>query len=224
MELYASTYSMRRAFFILVHSSMSAAIIHLVNISRDGPILAAQASSHLTSIIRMLHEMHPTYPIMATYFKVIRGLIAKWVRVIPPNVRDALHAIDLPSPLSSGASTSAMSPPISTPNPQSLNETDESSTTTKERKARRKPSAPDLIQMAPSLQNGDNASSSAAREFLWTPFPGSFDGIPVMPPERRSLNQNMDISMMLDSGVDGDWAQLNRDGFTMESRKEFWGV
>ena len=25
----------------------------------------------------------------------------------------------------------------------------------------------------------------------------------------------MDITNMLDSGVDGDWAQLNRDGFTI---------
>lgn len=78
--------------------------------------------------------------------------------------------------------------------------------------------------MTPNLHNGKEALTAAAREFLWTPFPESMDGMPVMPPERRSNNDNMDISRMLDSGVDGDWAQLNRDGFTMDARREFWGI
>ena len=216
---------MRRAYFVIVHSAMSAAIIHLVNMSSRNPdnSLAHQAANYLSDNIRMLHEMHPTYPIMAQYFKVIRGLIAKWIPVVPDNVRDALHAIDLPSPLSSD-SASAASPLGSSNNTQFSTEFDEPSSSTIDVKGTRKQSAPDLVQMTPNLTQGAGSSTSGAREFLWTPFPGSTDGIPVMPPERRTSNENMDISRMLDSGVDGDWAQLNRDGFMIDTRKEFWGA
>lgn len=225
MKLYSRTYSMRRAYFVIVHSAMSAAIIHLVNISgqNSSTTMAVEAADYLSDIIRMLHEMHPTYPIMAQYFKVIRGLVSKWVPVVPPNVRDALQAIDLPSPLSSD-STSGLSPPDPSSHAHFSTDFDDSSTPALEMNGMHKPSLPDLAQMTPNLNNGEGSSTAAAQEFLWTPFPESKDGMPVMPPERRTSNDNMDISRMLDSGVDGDWAQLNRDGFTMDARREFWGV
>jgi hypothetical protein len=226
MDLYSRTYGMRRAYFLLVHCGMSAAIIHVVNISRPDPAtpqLSIQAASYLTDIIRMMHEMYPAYPLMARYFKVIRGLVKKWVPVVPPNVRDALHAIDLPSPHSSD-SRPALSPPGPSASTPYSTDFDEPSTPVVEINRKRKQSAPDLTQMTPNLNSGKSTLTAAAREFLWTPFPESMDGMPVMPPERRSSNDNMDISRMLDSGVDGDWAQLNRDGFTMDAKKEFWSV
>jgi hypothetical protein len=227
MSLYSRTYSMRRAYFILVHCGISAAIIHIVNISRTDPTtpqLSVQAAAYLTDIIHMMHEMYPTYPLMARYFKVIRSLITKWVQNVPNNVRDALQTIDLPSPHSSDCET-ALRPPDPTASASYSTNFDEPSTVTVEINGkRRKQSAPDLTQMTPDLNNGKGVLTAAAREFLWTPFPESMDGMPVMPPERRSGNDNMDISRMLDSGVDGDWAQLNRDGFTMDAGNEFWGV
>jgi hypothetical protein len=210
---------MRRAFFVLVHSGMTAAIIHLVNISSQNSEskLAVEAADYLSEIIRMLHEMYPTYPIIAQYFKVIRGLVSKWVPIAPPNVRDALHAIDLPSPPSDTSSDPAS-------HAQFSSDFEDPSAPALEINGKHKPSLPDLVEMTPNLNNGEGTSTAASREFLWTPFPDSKDGIPVMPPERRTPNDDMDISRVLDSGVDGDWAQLNRDGFTMDARKDFWGV
>jgi len=223
MKLYSRTYSMRRAYFVIVHSSMSAVIIHLVNISaqNSSTAMAVEAADYLSDIIPMLHEMYPTYPIMAQYFKVIRGLVSKWVPVVPPNVRDALHAIDLPSPLSDRMS--GLSPSDQSSYANFSSDFDDSFTPL-EVNGKHKSSFPDLGQMTPNVSNGEGSSTTAAREFLWTPFPESQDGMPVMPPERRTSNDNMDISRMLDSGVDGDWAQLNRDGFTMDARREFWDV
>lgn len=208
---------MRRAYFVIVHSSMSAAIIHLVNISSPNSI---EAANLLSENIRMLHEMHPTYPIMAQYFKVIRGLIAKWVPIVPSNVRDALHATaDLPSPFSFDST----SPVGSSSHATFSTNFDDPSTSSIASNGKRKASIPpDLAQMTPHLHNGEN--TTAPREFLWTPFPESYEGMPVMPPERRTSNDYMNISRMLDSGVDGDSAQLNRDGFTIDPKQEVWGV
>ena len=92
--------------------------------------------------------------------------------------------------------------------------------------ADRKHSAPELI--SPSYtnnahnQNNNNIDPSTPGggstpnhpQYFWTPFPDNLEGVPLaLPIEDR--NQHMDITSMLDSGVDGDWAQLNRDGFTM---------
>ncbi|EHK99704.1 hypothetical protein M7I_4381 [Glarea lozoyensis 74030] len=64
-------------------------------------------------------------------------------------------------------------------------------------------------------------------ELFWTPFPGASDGVPLaLPQDPNPISQLMDISSMLDSGVDGDWPQLNRDGFTMggEDEATFWNM
>lgn len=227
MSLYSETYGMRRSFFILVHCGISAAIIHVVNIARPDPAnpqVSVQAASYLTNIILFMHQMYPTYPLISRYFKVIRNLISKWVPDLPSNVRDALHTIDLPSPGSSdsGPSLSPPDPSVKTSTKTSyFADFGEPSGPTIEINGKRNASAPDLVQMTP-LDNGRSRMDANTRDFLWTPFPESMDGMPVMPPERRHANDHMDISRMLDSGVDGDWAQLNKDGFTME--KEFWAA
>jgi hypothetical protein len=48
----------------------------------------------------------------------------------------------------------------------------------------------------------------------------------VMPHESNHLTNNMDIINVLDSGVDGDWPQWNRDGFTLPDNGtgQLWGV
>ena len=215
---------MQRAFFVIVHSAMSAAIIHLVNISTQNttPAIAVQATNYLSDNLRMLYEMQTTYPIMGRYVKVIRGLISKWVPVVPDNVRDALHAVDQPSPVSSNGD-SALNPPEPISNTHASAVSDTSCSPTHAGNMCHRPPAPDLIQMTPNLNDGIGSTTTGSRDYLWTPFPEKQEGVPVMPPERIS-NENMDISRMLDSGVDGDWPQLNRDGFTMHDRGEFWRV
>ncbi|CZR51461.1 uncharacterized protein PAC_01337 [Phialocephala subalpina] len=224
MELYFKTYSSRPAFFMIIHCAVSAAIIHLVNISSQNPlpIIAAQSADYLSDAIRILNGMYPNYPILIRHFSVIRSLISKWVPVIPNNVREALDAIDLPLPDSANNNNPALSPPQLVSGPHSSTTSDACPSPTPEVSGPCDPFAPEFTQMTPNLYEGTGKSNARPREFLWTPFPENPATVPVMLPDFTS-NQSMDISRVLDSGVDGDWPQLNRDGFTMDGSEAFLG-
>jgi hypothetical protein len=173
----------------------------------------------------MLHEMQPTYPRLTAYLKVIRGLIAKWLSVVPRNIDEALQAIKISSPLYP-SSSSAISPPDPTSRDNYHANHDDFPSQILETNGRSKPASLNFTSMAPNNNNGLGVPSLASQTFLWTPFPESLDGIPFMPTERRNSNSNYntDINRVLDSGIEGDWAQLNRDGFTMDVPWDEWGV
>jgi hypothetical protein len=196
---------------------MNANIILLVNISSQNSI-AAEAAGYLANNLRMVQEMHPTYPRLTAYFKVIRGLVDRWLTVVPKNIHEALQAISLPSPQSS-----AFKPPDQSSNTYFPTDFSEFPTPSLDSDGKPNPSSMNFTQMTAHFNNGHGESTLAPQNFLWTPFPERMDGIPVMPLERRTSNYNMDISRMLDSGIDGDWAQLNRDGFTIDAQWESWG-
>jgi hypothetical protein len=42
--------------------------------------------------------------------------------------------------------------------------------------------------------------------------------------ERMNASQNMDINAMLDHSADGDWAQLNKDGFVVSNAVADLGI
>jgi hypothetical protein len=204
MEIYSTSYGLRRGHFIANHCIMSAAIIHLLNMSSPGPnsITATQTADYLRQAIRVLHEMRAAYPIVARYLNLIHSLAMKWNVNLPPNIHHALEAVDIPSPISSNSN-----PPVSPE--QELSR--KSSYTNGDRKH----SAPQLLQLPSDGNVGIQTPGS--QQFLWTPFPETTDGLPVVAPQSfASTTGGMDISNMLDVEDDGNWAQLNRDGFAID--------
>jgi hypothetical protein len=157
-------------------------------------------------------------PIVDRFVQLICVLVSKWCKIIPTGVKEAMDAIQINSPTST---TFASSPPN---NPDITNRID--STVQLDPNSYRKQSVPELLGMAPSSQP-DNESSNTQQQLFWNPFPNTFEGVPlVMPHESNHLTNNMDIINVLDSGVDGDWPQWNRDGFTLPDNGtgQLWGV
>ena len=160
---------------------MSAAIIHLLNISNQNPnpVMAIQAGEFLLEAIRMLQEMLTAFPIVARYVTVIRSLAEKWEADLPPNVRDTLKA-DFPSPASSNSNLvigpQKISPAIVSP---------ADATRTLEN---RKDSAPELLPLPQRSTDNLGLSTPGSQQFLWTPFPECMDGMPVDPPQLPTSN------------------------------------
>jgi hypothetical protein len=192
---------------------MSAAIIHLLNMSGQEPTIsvAVQAADYLLEAIRMLQELCTAYPIVARYFEVIRSLATKWSVNLPDNIRQALEAAEIPSPVSSNSNRATIPLQLSTKiSPASTN--GPSSPTMESRKH----SAPDLLETPSNPSVNVGATTTGSQQFLWTPFPESMDGIPAVPPQQNLASTSMDISSILEGGEDG-WAQLRRDGFAMDA-------
>jgi hypothetical protein len=167
---------------------MSAAIIHLLNMSGPNPnvVMAIQACEYLVEAIRMLQEMVVPFPIVARYLKAIHGLATKWNEDLPANVRQALQTVDFPSPVSSN-SNSAISPQQNPPTSNSTILPPDADITSSAIEGR-KDSAPELLPMPQHLSDNLGSSTPGPQPFLWTPFPESLDGIPVDPPQLPTSN------------------------------------
>ena len=215
---------MRRYLFIGTHCLVSAAIIHIVNISGSNTPSAAseKAEIYLAEAIRGLHTTLQTYPIVDRFMRAIQTLVHKWCTVIPDRVKDALAEVEISSPSTASASIGSPSDHIALSiNQDMANDASMHHNYPPEvNPGDRKPSVPELLGMAPYQHdaNGNNIRSytpSDQQQLFWTPFPEHIEGLPLAIPMENNMNQHMDITSMLDSGVDGDWPQLNRDGFTM---------
>jgi hypothetical protein len=195
---------------------MSAAIIHLVDICSPHPAAGKTLDSEtcLADAIRGLSDMTKSVPIVSRFVKLICVLVSKWCKIIPSQVQEVMSAIPINSPTST---TVASSPPN---NPDITNGID--STVKLDSYGGRKQSVPELLGMGPSSQL-NNGSSNTQQQLFWNPFPNTFEGVPLVMPQETN---NMDIINVLDSGVDGDWPQWNRDGFTVpdDGTGQLWGV
>jgi hypothetical protein len=150
--------------------------------------------------------------IVGRFLKIIQNLVYKWCQDIPASVQKAMDETYLGfSP--SATSLSPTNPPNSTNRVQTLGSGinkihDESQFSD------RKHSAPEVLPMGPNGTKG--IPTPQQQELFWSPFDHTFEGVPLaVPQENNHLNPYMDITSVLDSGVDGDWPQWNRDGFTM---------
>jgi hypothetical protein len=195
---------------------MSAAIIHLVDICSPHPTAGTPLASEtcLADAIQGLSDMTKCSPIIGRFVKLICILVSKWCKTIPARVQEAMDAIQINSPTST---TATSSPPN---NPDITNGID--STAQLDPNSGRKQSVPELLGMAPSSRL-DNGNSNTQQQLFWNPFPNTFEGVPLVMPHETN---NMDIINVLDSGVDGDWPQWNRDGFTVpdDGTGQLWGV
>lgn len=211
---YSQTYGLQNSMLLMIHCNMSAAIIHLVNVSSTpaiDPTCKDQSETYLIESLRGLHQMQQTYPLAGRYIMAIVSLIHKWCSTIPPRVQEVLSSIQLPSPVAvyrdvqtdrahfaSSGRQSTYQPQFSGQNP-------------------RKHSAPDLVRMAPpqhvALSNFSNGTTmpSYQQQLFWTPFPDAFDGVPLAVNGRVNGSQGMNITNFLG----GEFPQLNQDGFTI---------
>jgi hypothetical protein len=200
--------------FLFTHCLMTAVVIHLVTMSGNNipAEVSGQTETYIADIIRALHELHQSFAIVERYLKAIRALAQRWFVNMPVNIADALADAEVGSPSST---TSSQPVPVLNAS-QSVNTVG------------RKPSAPELFLPFSQFLNSNDAShfppqpqQQPDQHFFWTPFPGASDGVPLaLPQDHTPINQLMDISSMLDSGIDGDWPQLNRDGFTVAGDDE----
>jgi len=215
---------MRRYLFISTHCLVSAAIIHIVNISSSNTASPAteQAEIYLAEAISGLHATQQTYPIVDRFMRVIQTLVNNWCTVVPDRVKEALANVEISSPTATSTSIGSPNNRITSNQDQNVSNGANMHHTypPQANPGDRKPSAPELLRMAPNQHDaiGNNMGSSTPsyqQQLFWTPFPGHVEGLPLAIPVENNMNQHMDITSMLDSGVDGDWPQLNRDGFTM---------
>jgi hypothetical protein len=211
---------------------MTAAIIHLVNISstHSASVNNVQTEKYLADAIRGLHEMKGSCIIGGRYLQIIRNLVHKWCQKVPPRVKEAMEETYLGSPPSS-TSVSPPNPPKSTTIDQKIQNgihysNDETHFSD------RKHSAPEVLPMGPHTHLDPNGNLTRGtimpqqQELFWSPF-DTFEGVPLaIPQQNNHLNQHMDITSVLDSGVNGDWPQWNRDGFTMGGEEDapLWGI
>jgi hypothetical protein len=194
---------------------MTAAIIHLVNVSSTHPSSANNSQTtqtYLADAIRGLHEMKGSYIIVGRFLNIIQNLVYKWCQDIPDIVKQAMDETSLSSPPSATSSS-----PPNPSNSTAFNQNHQNRINAIDDEAQfsdRKHSAPEVLPMGP---NGMKATITPQQQGLfWSPFDHTFEGVPLASlQDNNHLNQHMDITNVLDSGVDGDWPQWNRDGFTM---------
>ncbi|RDW91538.1 hypothetical protein BP5796_02703 [Coleophoma crateriformis] len=212
VALYKHYYGLRRVPLIVTHCTMTAAIQHLVNLSSAKHDVATQAAADLGETISAISNMAQRAPMSKRFFAILMGLIRRWAVKVPENVQNAMAEAEVEFASTESSSSVNMSPPLIL-----------SSSTNSEETLRRNDPGPEPMPR-PGLMNDHSSRPVPTSQPLqlgpnpfWTPFPGAFDGLPVAHPVPEAFlpQQHMDISCMLDSGVDGDWAQLNRDGFTM---------
>jgi hypothetical protein len=130
---------------------------------------------------------------------------------------DALLAAGLSSSSSSSNPPSntfppppQLQPPINHSLSQSVSNLDAPSSPTLSAHSDLKTPGLDFLTISPNSK----PSIPASGQFYWTPFPDHSDGMPLPLPSDNTTRA-MDISSVLDSGVNPLWAQLNRDGFTI---------
>ncbi|KAF8855494.1 hypothetical protein BDZ45DRAFT_804928 [Acephala macrosclerotiorum] len=231
LDLHKRTYGIRTGFFANPHCIMSAAIIHLVHLSFHPGVSNPEIETYLADAVRAMHEMMKGTVIVGRFLKIIRDLIFKWIKDIPPVLFAAMEEAGIATPHPSKSHTTN-SPTTSNnsgnyhpldPNGQKYN----IDTLT----INRKQSAPEILLTAPELQHTDSTTGSnilKQQDLFWTPYPESFEGVPLaLPQQNNHFNSHMDITSVLDSGVNGDLPQWNRDGFTMgeeDGNMGGWGV
>ncbi|KUJ06547.1 uncharacterized protein LY89DRAFT_726432 [Mollisia scopiformis] len=209
LDLYKKTYGHRMSVFVNTHCVMSAAIIHLVNICSHPGTSLPETENHLAESIRAMHEMTQKITMAGRYTPIIMELIHKWCKVIPPRVQEAMDEVSIPN---------LGTPDPTTTNGSTINNHDPKHDHIDLTLLSRKDSAPEIF---PTTTDSLKPPLHYQHNFFWTPYPNSFEGVPLALPLQES-NHHMDITNVLDSGVSGDWPQWNRDGFTMGG--EVWGV
>lgn len=190
----------------------TAAIQHLVDMQSPKEDIAGKGATGLAQAIRSLRDMSEASHINHKFVKLIINLTHRWTVVVPEKVKAAVDYASIGSP--SSVATPSTSTSTGPTNPSDADSYD----------FNRRNSTSELLEPTEELSenrevvpsNQPSMQAFGEQNPFWTPFPGSFEGIPVVYPLEHSYSpQNMDISAMLDSGVNGDWGQLNRDGFTM---------
>lgn len=208
---------------------MSAAVIHLVNISAHPGTHMPDTERHLAEAIRIMHEMSQDITITGRYLPIIRDMIHRWCKYIPRLVQEAMDEVDIENAGTPRAPANTSNTPDATNSNQ--HPSTNGNTIFDPAIMARKPSAPEVLPMAPRLEPNAFINGSKAlqqQNLFWTPYPESFEGIPLaLPQDSNHLNHHMDITNVLDSGVSGDWPQWNRDGFTMgreDGNPQLWGL
>lgn len=219
----SQTYGLRRNFLLMTHCLTTAAIIHVVNLtgSNPAPAIAEPAAEYLCDTIYALHTMIPGAPIIERYLSVVPTLFLRWGVTAPYAVMKAMQETEIGPRMHIAAKASAFSSHRALPlgkgkSPQEHDESCSDHTCPaaphshlSDRPYSSQPSKP---EPTPDL----GIPNSAQQHLFWTPFPESVDGLPLLPNSvgyTNLANQNMDITSMLDSGIVGDWAQFNKDGF-----------
>ncbi|CZR59534.1 uncharacterized protein PAC_09428 [Phialocephala subalpina] len=226
LDLHKKTYGIRKSFFVNTHCVMSTAIIHLINISSHPGVPNPEVETYLADAIRAMHDMMKGTIIVGRYLKIMRNMIYKWCKVIPATVMAAMEEANIGTPHSAISPTTS-SPETSNPNafyhpsdPNGQNRNHNIDTTLT---LNRKQSAPEILLTLPEtdshdLMNGGGNTpkpQGGGQNLFWTPYPGSFEGVPLALPQQMNGNGHMDITSVLDSGVMGNWPQWNRDGFML---------
>ena len=92
------------------------------------------------------------------------------------------------------------------------------------------PTSPTASSSTPPILNGTSKPDPSVlgtpppplpppvqNNLIWAPFPSVQYGVPLGSVDKGG---HMDITSILDSGIDGDFPQLNRDGFTLNGSGE----
>ncbi|KAL3420598.1 fungal specific transcription factor [Phlyctema vagabunda] len=215
IALHKRYYGLRRVCLILTHCTMTCAIQHLVNLQSPRQDIAEVAAIDLGNAVRALHEMGSSSTMSKRFLNILMGLIRRWAVTVPENVRQAMADAEVTCP------TSAISPTVSMRQPSSQRGDAISPSTTNPPTPVSFPPISSLAAAvsAPAMSQPltHNTQPPSNQNPFWTPFPGTPEGLPIAHSVAATFpsQQHMDISSMLDSGVAGDWAQLNRDGFTL---------
>lgn len=211
---------------------MSAAIIHIVNISSHPGAIDLETEMYLAEAIRMMHEMMQDTIIIGRYLVIMRDLIPKWCKEIPARVREAMEEVNIGN-IGTPQSTAGAS--NSPPHATSINGAATNGNTNGNyidaMMGENRPPASEFLPITPRIDvNGwaNGSKTPQQQNLFWTPYPESFEGVPLaLPHESSHLNHNMDITNVLDSGITGDWPQWNKDGFTMggdDGNAQIWGI
>ncbi|TAQ86496.1 hypothetical protein B7494_g5178 [Chlorociboria aeruginascens] len=214
--LLLHTYGSRYPSVFMTHVTVSAAIIHIYNISQANihHDLLERSATHLSAGIRTLLSYGVAFSIMDRYMKVIFGLIAQWLTTIPLEVKQAMDEVEIgsPSSLTSNSASPSKYPRSTSPNDSRQGDDQKVNLSLYRDQVpplERKISAPEMLQMSPVQTEPTSFLQQQAPQLFWTPFPEDPQGVPLTPP--ISNTPNMALRNIL---IDGDWAQLNQDGFT----------
>jgi hypothetical protein len=86
LRLCVNTYGLKRVGFMYTHCVVTAAMIHLLNVSEKSKEMAL-SEAYLCQAIRALYEMKTSFPIVERYLRNIRSLTMEWFPHGAPQVR-----------------------------------------------------------------------------------------------------------------------------------------
>ena len=219
-----------------------------------------QSEIFLATSIRQLSSIKSTYLLVARYAQALVGLTYKWCNVVPRGVQEAIAEAGVVLPDTSSNSPAQHKPyqnlVNATGNGFHKPETPVIGNPHIPQFIERKHSAPDLVSMAPNSQphsvyslaqsNHSNhrpfhptPSTPAAHsinpscqdQLFWTPFPGTFDGIPLPMPDIPNHHVTVGTDMSVTAMLGGQFPRLSQDGFMVVEHDSvaggesgtFWG-